>query len=240
MYISNALRMKIRSDRMAAIKLDKAISGVEGETRKTLKNIASGAERLSWYTSCLILSYQDVCRELASEDSRLVKAIWNALERPDVIKDMIIIYLSCELLKMRRDEEKNKNSTSEKILKINSRMGKILSDYANKKLTTEVVANTLSTMVINSLNFKTIAFAGINRYSIWVVRITNVYGYAQTASDSARKLKYCHPDYYKLLYKNEIEMLYFIIEPGIQKAIQNSVGKEGLDRLIRIMDSLIK
>lgn len=240
MDISHALIMKIRSDRMAAIKLYKAMSGVEGETRNTLKNIASGAERLSWYTSCLMLSYQDVCRELASEDSRLVKAIWNALKRSDVIKDMLIIYLSYELLKMRRDEEKNKSSTSDKILKINSRVGKILSDYANKKLATEVVASTLSTMVINSLNFKTIAFSGINRYSIWVVRVANVYGYAQTASDSARKLKYWHPDYYNLLYKSEMEMLYFIIEPGIQKAIQNSAGREGMERLIRIMDCLIR
>lgn len=240
MDISHALRMKIRSDRMTAVRLEKAMSGVEGETRKTLKNIASGAERLSWYTSCLTLSYQDVCRELASEDSRLVKAIWNALERPDVIKDMLIIYLSYELLKMRKDEGKNKISTSEKILKTNSRVGKILSDHVNKKLATETAASILSAMVINSRNFKTTAFSAINRYSIWVVRIANVYGYAQTASDSARKLKYWHPEYYNLLYKNEIEMLYFIIEPGIQKAIQNSVGGEGLDRLIRIMNSLIK
>lgn len=240
MNISTVLRTKIRSDRIAAIKLEKAMSGVGGETRKTLKNIASGAERVSWYTSCLILSYQDVCRELASEDSRLVKAIWNALESPDVIKDMLVIYLTYELLKMRRYEEENIYSASNSKLKINSRVAKILSDYANKKLSTVVAANILSTIVINSLNFRTIAFSGINRYSIWVVRIVNAYGYAHTASCSARKLKYWHPEYYSLLYKNEIEMLYFIIEPGIQKAIQNSAGREGLDRLVRIMDSLIK
>ncbi|AXF77809.1 hypothetical protein AV903_20020 [Erwinia tracheiphila] len=185
-------------------------------------------------------SYQDVCKELASEDSRLVKAIWNALKRPDVIKDMFIIYFSYELLKMRNDERENKTSARDEILKINSRAAKILSDYVNRKLATEVAASALSTIVINSVNFKTIAFAAINRYSIWAVRVVNVYGYAQRASESSRRLKHWHPEHYEFLYKNEIEMLYFIIEPSIQKSIKNSSGDKGLGRLIKIIYSLIK
>ena len=240
MNVSTALRMKIESDRKTAIRLTNALSGVKDETGKMLQNMASGTERLSWYTSCLMPSYQDVCKELASEDNRLVKAIWNALKRPDVIKDMLIIYFSYELLRMRNDEGENKISTREEILKINSRAAKILSDYANKKLATEVAASALSTIVINSVNFKTIAFSAINRYSLWVVRIVNVYGYAQRASESARKLKYWHPEYYEFLYKNGIEMLYFIIEPSIQKSIQNSSGAKGVGRFVKIMDSLIK
>ena len=57
-----------------------------------------------------------------------------------MIKDMLVIYFSYELLKMRNDE-KNKTSTHEGIVKMHARVAKILSDYINKKLATDVAAS---------------------------------------------------------------------------------------------------
>lgn len=240
MNVSTALKVKIQSDRAAAMRLEKAVSGAKKETEKTIKNMGLGAERLSWYTSCLVPSYQDVCKELASEDSRLVKSIFNALKRPDVIKDMLVIYFSYEISKLKSEEEKHKFSTKEKIVKIDIRAAKILSDYANRRLATEMAAASLSTIVINSVNFKTTAFNAINRNSIWIVRIANVYGYAQKSSESARRLNLWHPEYYDLLYRNGLEMLYFIIEPTLKNSIQSSFGIRGEDRFIKIIEPLLK
>ena len=50
MDVSTSLRMKIESDRVAAIQVANALSGVRHEAGKTLQNMVSGTERLSWYT----------------------------------------------------------------------------------------------------------------------------------------------------------------------------------------------
>lgn len=62
MYASDYLKMKFQSDRQLAI------YGQQGviSTWKAMKNIGSDiysrVERASWYSSCLIASYHDVCK----------------------------------------------------------------------------------------------------------------------------------------------------------------------------------
>ncbi|WP_407195205.1 hypothetical protein [Citrobacter farmeri] len=68
MQASDYLKMKFQSDRQLAIYGQQGVTS----TWKALKGIGSdlysGIERASWYSSCLLPKYQDVCHELLSEE----------------------------------------------------------------------------------------------------------------------------------------------------------------------------
>ncbi|HCD7317742.1 TPA: hypothetical protein NDZ39_005282 [Enterobacter chengduensis] len=52
----------------------------------------------------------------------------------------------------------------------------------------------------------------------WVVGGTNIYGIVQHAAESADNLKNFCPLFYNALYREGLEMLYFLIEPIIMKS----------------------
>jgi hypothetical protein len=55
-------------------------------------DIYSGMERVSWYSSCLIPSYHDVCDELLSEEKRMYLSIVSLYRYRDVIAQMLYLY----------------------------------------------------------------------------------------------------------------------------------------------------
>ncbi|KAA3665583.1 hypothetical protein FEV48_21660, partial [Pectobacterium carotovorum subsp. carotovorum] len=75
MLISEYLKYKMESDKFLAAHLDKITKKVKSNTISLTTDLSNGMERASWYTSCLIESYNDVCQELQYEDSRMVDAI---------------------------------------------------------------------------------------------------------------------------------------------------------------------
>lgn len=51
-----------------------------------------------------------------------------------------------------------------------------------------------------------------------IIGMAGIYGVIQKAADSARRLHYIAPDYYAALYAQELEMMYFLIEPLFDRA----------------------
>jgi hypothetical protein len=45
-----------------------------------------------------------------------------------------------------------------------------------------------------------------------------LYGVVQKAADSANRLRFTYPTYYSALYTQELEMMYFLIEPLFERA----------------------
>jgi hypothetical protein len=59
----------------------------------------------------------------------------------------------------------------------------------------------------------------VNRLSSIYINGVVVYSKAQIASLAANKLKFQDSAYYQALYKENLEMLYFLIEPQMTKII---------------------
>ena len=61
--------------------------------------------------------------------------------------------------------------------------------------------------------------SGRTSFSAWFVNGTTLYAKAQIAASAANRLKFQDPAYYQALYKENIEMLYFLIEPQMSEII---------------------
>ncbi|WP_245912312.1 hypothetical protein [Mixta gaviniae] len=55
--------------------------------------------------------------------------------------------------------------------------------------------------------------------STWFVQLTTFYSKAEIAAQAARKLKFQDSEYYQILYREKIEMLYFLIESQMSKVM---------------------
>ena len=53
--------------------------------------------------------------------------------------------------------------------------------------------------------------------SAWFVKVAAFYSKAQIAAMASSKLKFQDPEYYNLLLREKIEMLYVLIEPQISR-----------------------
>lgn len=100
------LKFKLESDKKVADSLQKGIASVPGAVRKSLNDIYLGMERASWYSSCFFDKYQDVCKELKSEDVRMFMSVIELYNRRDALFDIFKIYVDYVL--------KNKPNNSDK------------------------------------------------------------------------------------------------------------------------------
>jgi len=241
MSLSSSLRSRMKNERDAAIALDKAVSGVKGDINSTASDVYSGVERLSWYSSCFFEKYKDSCSELSSGDKRFFLAIGEVYKRINVIGDMVEIYVSMEI-------EKSKNclkgmseiSNDKKISDIDRKITALLSAYMSGKATKATIAKSVTSLIEHSGAFNRNVLNVINRRTLGVITALSMYGKIQKASSSAMELKYKMPSLYYELYKNKLEMLYFLIQPSVDKAISASNGKCGDDRIISIVRALTK
>lgn len=228
MYISSIIKNRTNAEREAAMALDRAVKGVAANSMETLHDVKSGVERASWYSSCLFDNYDDVYSALKGEDERFIKAIFEIYKRRDIIADMIQMYL----------EEELKKENSSLVQSIDEKLAKILVGYSGGKLTKTAMANSLSIIIVNSSSFKNEMLMKVNKYSLAIVTAASFYGKVQMAALAARRLHQLSPDLYRVLYSNNMEMLYFLVADKIDKALINSIGLRGKDRLISIIKNL--
>jgi len=97
-------------------------------------------------------------------------------------------------------------------------MGKA-AEHASAKASKLALSFTLANLIINSRDFKQNHIRLVNSFSTWFVNGATLYSKAQVAASAANRLKFQDPQYYQALYKENIEMLYFLIEPQMSEII---------------------
>jgi len=212
MYYSEEIIRKIGTDKELAVRLDKALAGVKEGVVDYLNGLEDGVTRLLYYTSCLTDNYQDVCNKLISEDKRFLFSLYELIKHRDVIFRMIKIYIET-LLKNKSEVEKK--SILEKLTSFTTHYSiKYISKNGLIYAVTSYICygNKMSLVVQDALMKKIGSRVG------WVVGGANIYGIVQHAAESANNLKHFCPLFYNALYREGLEMLYFLIEPIIMKA----------------------
>ena len=89
MYYSNVVISYLQTNKILAIKLERAVSGIEQRVSSQVKTIGAGVTRTVYYTSCFTDEYQDVCKKQKNEDVRFAKGIYNLLQRNDIVYEML-------------------------------------------------------------------------------------------------------------------------------------------------------
>lgn len=227
MTASDYLRLKYTSDRHLAMTTQNAIGGVMQSARGVASDIYSGIERVSWYSSCFIPKYNDICQELKAEEIRTVYSIQSIFRYRDVIAHMLYLYfkLVCDDV-----EEGNKEGSARKFIRnvaglaaqINVAGG---TRYAFAEAAAGALAhsNFLSKIVVERVSAKMPK----------VVFGLQYFGMEQKAALAARHLKVMCPDYYWVLYQAKLEMLYYFAEPILEVMI-----KKTLSRTFKTLDEL--
>ena len=180
----------------------------------TLEKVKQGTQRLVSYGACLMPDeyYRNACRDTWREDKRLVLALGEIYNRKDVTLDMVEIYFRKTLIRL--GEQKSKDL----ITNIHNLLGKA-ADHASAKASKLALSFTLANLIINSKDFKQNHIRLVNSFSTWFVNGATLYSKAQVAASAANRLKFQDPQYYQALYKENIEMLYFLIEPQMSEII---------------------
>ncbi|MEB8255357.1 hypothetical protein NGI13_07225 [Enterobacter asburiae] len=156
--------------------------------------------------------YRNACRDTWREDKRLVLALGEIYNRKDVTLDMVEIYFRKTLNRL--GEQKSKDM----ITNIHNLLGKA-AEHASAKASKLALSFTLANLIINSRDFKQNHIRLVNSFSTWFVNGATLYSKAQVAASAANRLKFQDPQYYQALYKENIEMLYFLIEPQMSEII---------------------
>ncbi|MXG69783.1 hypothetical protein GRW77_00395 [Escherichia coli] len=180
----------------------------------TLEKVKQGTQRLVSYGACLMPDeyYRNACRDTWREDKRLVLALGEIYNRKDVTLDMVEIYFRKTLNRL--GEQKSKDL----ITNIHNLLGKA-AEHASAKASKLALSFTLANLIINSRDFKQNHIKLVNSFSTWFVNGATLYSKAQVAASAANRLKFQDPQYYQALYKENIEMLYFLIEPQMSEII---------------------
>lgn len=106
MYHSDLIIKGIQAEKLMALKLEKALSGVKSLTLKQVEKMGNSATRLLFYTSCLTENYQDVCARLKEEDVRFLDGLVQLVNNRDVIFRIIHIYFE-DIFKLKKDSRLN-------------------------------------------------------------------------------------------------------------------------------------
>lgn len=113
-------------------------------------------------------------------------------------------------------------SGDEKSYKLASHIQNLLgkaAEHASTKASKLVLSFTIANLVLNSAEFKENHIRIVNSFSTWFVNAATLYAKAQVAASAANRLKFQNPSYYQALCKENIEMLYFLIESQTSEII---------------------
>lgn len=114
MNASDYLRVRFQNDRQLSIYIENGFTNTIQAAKGIASDIYSGIERASWYSSCLIPRYNDVCQELKSEEIRTVYSIMSIFRYRDVITYMLYLYF----LTVSKDvKEGNKEGSAQKMVR---------------------------------------------------------------------------------------------------------------------------
>lgn len=208
MYYSKEIISYLQSNNILALKLDYALTDVENTVSNQIEMIGAGARRALYYTSCFTKEYQDVCQQQKTEDLRFKNGIIYFLLHGDVVYPMLKIYF----------EEIFKHKTSEQLEHIKQMLMAVNIHIAASSLTNAGFALATASSVAAGLNLSLEISALVGRRTGQIVGVMGLYGIVQKAADSAHRLHISNPAYYSALYIQELEMMYFLIEPLFERA----------------------
>lgn len=208
MYYKDDIISYLQSNNILALKLDHALTGTADFVSHQIDMIGAGAKRALYYTSCFTDECQDVCKKQKSEDIRFVKGINHLLHNRDVLYEILKMYFDVIF----RNKEQEQLENIKKIL-ITANIH-IAANSLTKSGFALAAANCVSIGMNLSLDMGAIAGRTVGV----AVTISGLYGVVQKAADSAARLRICHPAFYSTLYNNELEMLYFLVEPLFVRA----------------------
>ncbi|MFT0683632.1 hypothetical protein [Enterobacter hormaechei] len=212
MSYNSLILNKLDADRYMANLLDRSLEAVHQQTLQQAKTIYSGVERLSWYSSCFMDNYQDVCTRLKQEDIRFAKAIFTLAKHNDVIREMIEIYVNYMF----------ENLSDQRIRNITRILAMSGTFVTSSTLTRLSIAYSVSALVASSLGMKVSVEGALTTWATRGIALAGAYGYVQIASQAAERLLHKHGRYYRDLYGRDLEMLYFLIEPIIERVDANN------------------
>lgn len=207
---------KLDADKYLASILDKSLVGVKQEAFKQAHLINEGFTRMTWYSSCFFDNYQDVCSRLKDEDVRFAKAIVKLVKQSDTIRKMLEIYINYMF----------DNLSDQRIRNITLILSKVSATFTSATLTKLSLSYSISAAASSSLGLRVAIESALTTWATRGVFVAGVYGYVQVASQAAERLLHKHSRYYRDLYNQDLEMLYFLIEPIINKVdVYNQFAK---------------
>ncbi|WP_025901995.1 hypothetical protein [Tatumella sp. UCD-D_suzukii] len=198
----------LQANKILALKLDQALTGLGKAVSNQLETIGAGATRALYYTSCFTDEYQDVCQQQKTEDIRFAKAVYHILRREDVVYEMLKIYF----------EEVFRQKTSAQIDHIKKMLMAVNIHIAASSFTNAGFALAASSSVAVGMNLSLEISALVGNWASRGGASVGIYGVVQKAADSAHRLHFTYPAYYAALYAQELEMMYFLIQPLFERA----------------------
>ncbi|HGF3969361.1 TPA: hypothetical protein ACF6VC_003324 [Yersinia enterocolitica] len=205
---NNEIISYFQANKILALKLDHALTGVGKAVSNQIETIGAGAKRGLYYTSCFTDEYQDVCQQQKTEDIRFRDAVYKIVRHSDVVYDMLRIYF----------EEIFKYKTSDQLEHIKQRLMAVNVHIASTSLTSAGFTLAVASSVRIGLNLSLEISALAGTWASRGIAAVGFYGVVQKSADSAYRLHIQFPAYYAALYAQGLEMLYFLIEPVFQKA----------------------
>lgn len=208
MYYRDEVISYLQANKILALKLDHALMGVGKAVSNQIETIGAGATRALYYTSCFTDEYQDVCKKQKTEDIRFRNGVIYLLRHNNVAYDMFKLYF----------EEIFKDKTTEQLERIKQMLMAVNIHIAASSLTNVGFALATASFVAAGMNLNLEISALAGRRAGQAVGIIGIYGIVQKAADSAHRLHITYPAYYSALYVQELEMMYFLIEPVFERA----------------------
>lgn len=227
---NNQIITYLQNNKILALKLDHAVSGVGQQVAEQIKTISAGATRLLYYTSCFTDEYNDVCQRQKTEDLRFRDNVYQLLRHGDVILDMLKIYFS-ELLRYK---------TSQQLEYIKQWLMAANIHIAASSLTNAGFVTAAASVIRMSFNPSTVLSSRTASWMSGGVFAAGFYGIIQKAADSARRLHMQYPAYYSALYAHNQEMMYFLVEPVFQRAGALNGQRASDSDIVNIITRLIR
>jgi hypothetical protein len=215
MNASDYLRTRFQSDRQLAIYAKNGFTNTMQAAKGIASDIYSGLERASWYSSCFIPRYNDVCQELMAEEIRTAYSIQSIFRYHDVLGHMLYLYFQtvCKDVK-----EGNKEGSAQKLVRD---VAHLTAHFTVAGGTRFAVASAIAVTIAKSeLLSKVVAQKVAGKMPVGVYLI-QVFGIQQKAAMAARALKAINPNYYWILYQAKLEMLYYFVEPVLSEITGN-------------------
>lgn len=208
MNYNNDVISYLQANNILALKLDRGLTGVREVVSRQIETIGAGAKRALYYTSCFTDAYQDVCRNQKSEDIRFANGVVHVFQNNDIAYEMLRIYF----------DDIFQYKTSEQLENIKRKLMAVNIHIAASSLTNAGFALAVAYSVAIGMNLSLEMSALVGGKAGGIVAAAGIYGVIQKAADSAQRLKYVYPAYYAALYSQELEMMYFLVEPLFERA----------------------
>lgn len=214
MKASSYLKMKLQSDRQLAVYGQQGVTSTWKAMKGIGSDIYSGVERVSWYSSCLIPRYHDVCNKLVSEEQRMYKSILSVFRYHDVIGHMFYLYFEMII-----NDSKNDNQQGS-VRYVDSKITQMATKVPVGRATRFALALTLSKALSASDLVSDAVIKRLSKRTPAIVMALQLFGSEQKCAIAARQLKTLDPSYYAIFYNAEVEMLYYFIDPILSDVIK--------------------